>query len=792
MVSKMPAPKQDWKTMSSTERSMYLFQNGWKPLPLWAVDEQGKCTCGRPHEQKLSGKHPIIDDWSEQSKNASEGTIQKWFPVDSTTGVGIFCRESGFFAIDVDPRSGGNESEYLMECATEGELPPTVEVYTGEYFVNGELLRGKHRLFALPSDVRLVGKLKNWPGIDIKHNGYIVSAGSRHFSGVDYEWVPGHAPWEIEMAEAPEILLGYLLAKQFGRTTPYTNVPSLGDEDWQEKYGATLRGEVMTTPYAKKTMAGLESTLLSMQHGERNDTINKACFVAGQLVGGGQITYEEGRRTIWDAARKNYGSEFDDKKEKKLEKVMREFGGGFELGAMNPRYKYELSDEQIAWARSISLQEKAVSNDNLIEWMQLGFLDNRGNLNLETTIQALEAISPLAVASDSRLWFYKDGVWHSGGRNEIVRNLHKLLGEKARVSHISNVTEYLEARVPEIDGPGPERFLNFNNGMLNWRTLELLPHDKSYYSTYRIPLDWNPQATCPTIDTFLDSVAEPDVVKLLLEVAGIAIYPRLGFHKAILLDGEGRNGKGTYLRLIEGIVPKSARANLELQRIETDRFACAQLYGKVLNICGDIPATSLEETSKFKMITGEDEIPAEYKHRDIFSFTSQATLIFSANELPRSMDDSKGFFSRLVIIPFDKLALDDDDIDKSLEPRMHRELEGLVVKAVMALRQAKARGRYDIPPQVEAALDAYRETNDNIRAFSDACLVQSPGSIVDRNDVFRQYREFCNSRDLPVSYAKAFYGRLLKLNGKTIRSRQASGGRYVFEGVQLVPTPNMF
>lgn len=792
MVPKAAKPEKDWTLMSSSERNTYYRSLGWKTLPLWAVDEDNKCTCGRPHERKDSGKHPIILDWQVEATKASDAQNAKWFPEDKETGIGIFCIDSGFLAVDVDPRSGGFESDYLMECATEGQLPPTVEVYTGAYFVGGEEVRGIHRLYSLPKEERLVSKVKNWPGIDFKHNGYIVAAGSRHFSGVTYEFVPGHAPWEIEMAEAPEILLGYLRAKYYGNTSAYKRNSSLGDEEWQSKYEILLENDNPITPYARKTLAGLESTLSAMQHGERNITINTACFVAGQLVGGGQASYSECRRVIGDAVRKNYGHEFDEKKSRKVDKVMREFGGGFEQGAMNPRYQFELTEEQINWAKSVSLESAQVSNEELMDSMQRGFLDNRGNLNLNTMIQALETISPLAVAGDTQLWYYKSGVWHSGGKNEVKRNLHHLLGERARPSHVNNVVEFLEARIPEIDGPGPEGFLNFKNGMLNWKTLELLPHNQNYYSTYQINQNWNPQAECPTIDGFLEAVADPQTVKLLWEVAGIAIYPRLGFHKAILLDGDGRNGKGTYLRLIEAVVPKSARSSLELQRIESDRFACAQLYGKVLNICGDIPETSLSDTSKFKMITGEDEISAEYKHRDIFTFTSQATLIFSANELPETNDGTKGFFSRLLLIPFDKMSLDDGDIDRTLEPRMHLELEGFIVKAVMGMRDAKARGKFLPTERSEKALEVYKFAMDNIRNFSESCLVKSPEALVGRPEMYDHYRRFCEAQELRPSSPKAFYRKVQKLNEKWLIPRQVAGGRQVFEGVQVVPIPQMF
>ena len=63
-------------------------------------------------------------------------------------------------------------------------------------------------------------------GIDIKHNGYVLIAPSRHFSGVDYEWVPGKAPWEMQMAEAPEELLAAL--RKRSKRSSFT----LGDSSW--------------------------------------------------------------------------------------------------------------------------------------------------------------------------------------------------------------------------------------------------------------------------------------------------------------------------------------------------------------------------------------------------------------------------------------------------------------------------------------------------------------------------------------------------------------------------------
>jgi putative DNA primase/helicase len=143
--------------------------------------------------------------------------------------IGVMCKSSGFFVIDIDPRSGGPDSFEKFEALVEGFLPPTVEAITGEYTVaGGKVLRGRHLFYKCDENEALVGNLKksNLPGVDIKHNGYVLITPSRHFSGVCYEWAEGKAPWEIEIAQAPEELLQALRKK--GRKS----ATGLGEGDW--------------------------------------------------------------------------------------------------------------------------------------------------------------------------------------------------------------------------------------------------------------------------------------------------------------------------------------------------------------------------------------------------------------------------------------------------------------------------------------------------------------------------------------------------------------------------------
>ena len=122
------------------------------------------------------------------------------------------------------------------------------------------------------------------------------------------------------------------------------------------------------------------------------------------------------------------------------------------------------------------------------------------------------------------------------------------------------------------------------------------------------------------------------------------ITPDRSIQKAVALIGEGGNGKGVFLQLAPNFVGTKNVAHLSLQKLETDRFAPARLYGKLANICSDLPGEQSTGSAVFKSITGCNRITAEFKYRDSFEFRPFARLLLSANHLPASRDASKAFF----------------------------------------------------------------------------------------------------------------------------------------------------
>lgn len=232
----------DWSSAEGrlAPAAQWYAKNGWEILPCYGITG-GKCTCGGVHnDPKDQGKHPSSKN-GQKDATTDINIIDQWWSKDPSYNIGVMCKTSGFFVIDIDPRNGGPDSFDKFIELVDLALPATVEAITGEYSVGNKTLRGRHLFFKCDANESFVGNLNKMdlPGVDIKFNGYVLITPSRHISGMCYEWAPGHAPWEIEVADAPEELLVHLRKKSRRSAT------GLGEGDWGFLDDADFAGDAI-------------------------------------------------------------------------------------------------------------------------------------------------------------------------------------------------------------------------------------------------------------------------------------------------------------------------------------------------------------------------------------------------------------------------------------------------------------------------------------------------------------------------------------------------------------------
>jgi hypothetical protein len=226
----MQRSNQDYADVADHNAMTLAFALKYAACDLYVVDSHaidpktGKGT-GKTYEGTWTAKIPRGSKWQQRAcKDSVEivsfwtgdgeypetkaGTIYPFASVGAPRNVSIvFPEGEDVWVLDID----GNEGkENLAKLEAEyGPLPKTPKSITGSggwHF----LFRSKRQHYNTASKVA--------PNIDVRgQGGQVIAAPSIHESGNFYQWAEGRAPWECEIAEAPE-WLDMLVAEASNKT----------------------------------------------------------------------------------------------------------------------------------------------------------------------------------------------------------------------------------------------------------------------------------------------------------------------------------------------------------------------------------------------------------------------------------------------------------------------------------------------------------------------------------------------------------------------------------------------
>lgn len=331
------------------------------------------------------------------------------------------------------------------------------------------------------------------------------------------------------------------------------------------------------------------------------------------------------------------------------------------------------------------------------------------------------------------------------------------------------------------------------NVMVNVRTGEVKEHSPDFMATVQIPhvyLDKTPHVPLPNnILRFLKQVmASDEDVETVLDFIAYCLWRDFPFHKWLLFNGSGRNGKGVTSELITRFLGYDNVSNETLQRLLTNNFASASLYGKMANIDADLSSDELRETGLLKKLTGSDWIPGEYKFRQVFHFKNFSKLIFSANRIPITPDESAAFFARLLIINFPNQFLGDRAKPYLIEELTSEEemscLLSLILKRLLRVLQKGISSKSTI----EENYVKYMQSSDPIKLFIEMAIdrkVLSENERLTKEQVYQDYDHFCIDKKLSRESPETF-SRRLKDEGFRYEHKRIDGiRRYVWLDIEL-------
>ena len=386
--------------------------------------------------------------------------------------------------------------------------------------------------------------------------------------------------------------------------------------------------------------------------------------------------------------------------------------------------------------------------------------------------EILDVQSDLMFHADEQVFYYYD---QQSGAWRLIP-----IGDKDTGTQAKLFSKFLDANFPDVDAnsnaikelrSGVVRFIDnvftddkfddhpytaFRDGIFDWSTFKLLPHDRHKVAFHSFDFDCPHNAQVihtPVFDAYLARVfkGDPDMQKFIPEMFGYYLLPKTREPAAFYLYGQARTGKSVMLDLVRHLIGDQFSCSFSLQSLTSDKYTVAELAGKRINI-QDEDESEFILSDKFKALISQNKMQAERKYASPFTFRPRCKLLFGSNQLPnfKSVDD--GLLRRLRFVEF-KHPLDPSEQDKNILSKLQQELPGIVQKAMIAAeRFVKNKEEFNFPQSAlntaeqfaiesEPAITFFYETYQ-VRRDAKRDEVPSDGWCLFK-DMYKVYREWC-------------------------------------------------
>jgi len=396
------------------------------------------------------------------------------------------------------------------------------------------------------------------------------------------------------------------------------------------------------------------------------------------------------------------------------------------------------------------------------------------------------------------IYVYKDGIYQEGGEALIKEICEEVLQEEATTHRVTEVINHIKRSTyknrKEI-ADNNSNFLCVANGILDLRKIkkgkiELLPHTPDKVFLIKLPVAYDENADCPKIKEFIHQIVREEDISIIQEMVGYCLWKRYDIDKAILLVGDGANGKSTLLELIIKLLGKQNVSSIALQDLENNRFAKAELYGKLANIYADLPDKALTHTGIFKMLTGGDLISAERKFKGHIKFVNHAKLIFSCNKVPEVKDDTNAFYRRWIIInfpnKFEGKNADPHVLEKISTPD---ELSGFLNWALDGLKRLLKNGRFSHSKTTKEMREQYIMSSNPVLAFVEKCVEPDSEAWIEKDELYLAFCNFCKDVGLPIKAKNVFARELPQyMTVSAGRVKEGDERKSIWYGIKLNET----
>lgn len=366
----------------------------------------------------------------------------------------------------------------------------------------------------------------------------------------------------------------------------------------------------------------------------------------------------------------------------------------------------------------------------------------------------------------------------------IEQKITNILGDHYSGNRARETIGFLKANNVQPMANLPTELIAVKNGILNIFTREITAFTPDLFIINALPVEYKKDADCPKFKTFLSQVVpEEEDRKGLQEFCGYILLPSCKYDKALMLIGNGANGKGTMLKVWKAMYGNPNVSSEELQELTINRFRLAELFGKMANIHTDLSNLAVKEDRLFKQLVSGDPLSAEKKGRDPFEFSNLAKLCFSTNSPPKPPEkesEKNAYFRRWVMVTFPNEFPDNDPkTNPNLleELTISEELAGILNLALDGLDRLRAQKHFTNSKTSDVTRQLYELLSNPEKAFMNERVACEIAGKLNKTELYADYRKYCLLHKLPIISKWAFSQKVIEyLQPSSIRD---NGGTWV-------------
>lgn len=301
----------------------------------------------------------------------------------------------------------------------------------------------------------------------------------------------------------------------------------------------------------------------------------------------------------------------------------------------------------------------------------------------------------------------------------------------------------------------------FNDGYLDIPAMKIMPPDYGLF--FMVYLNLNVKeirndVNTPVFDGFLDAITGGDISLQvrIMEMIGYCLSNDMNAKAFFLLQGVSNSGKSTLINLLSSFFADDLLAAVPLEEIGS-QFATSELFGKALNINGELGAGSIkaQNARQLKVLTGNDLVSADVKYKSRVRFRNTAKMVFATNNPLYLEVNDEALLERIIVIPF-AFSIPIDVRNRNLVELLKAERRSIFWKAMVAYRGLVARnykfsGNFQLnavcQQSIHSATVGVVEA-DLLKVFLEENLVAAAGSGVFLSDVRAAFTVWVNEKGM--------------------------------------------